>query len=152
MNEVARSAGVGAATLYRHFSTREDLAEAVYRSKLDELTARVVLRTQAENGQEALRVWVEEFANFMLATRGMMDTLRSSWTSGTMSASPTTTHIAEVIARFLERGQHDSSLRGEIDPRDVIIAILGLLGADADETRIHRMLGMFLDGLHTHRP
>ncbi|MEJ1230077.1 MAG: helix-turn-helix domain-containing protein [Galbitalea sp.] len=83
MNEIARAANVGPATLYRHFATRDELADAVYQAKIDDVTGRVLDATRDQDGITALRTWVSEFASFMLATRGMMDTLRAAWQSAT---------------------------------------------------------------------
>lgn len=154
MNEVARAAGVGPATLYRHFPTREDLAAAVYESKLDELTANVLERTRDVPGAVALQMWVSEFASFMLATRGMMDTLRSAWQSGTATTASATHRIAETVAIFLDAGAADRSVRPDLDPLDATVGILALLSTtppqDAGD-RAKRLLTLFVDGL-THAP
>jgi AcrR family transcriptional regulator len=150
MNEVARVARVGIATLYRHFPSRDELAEAVYQSKLDEVTARVRDRTTDHEAFLSLRVWVEEFASFMLATRGMMDTLRSAWHSPAPHTSASAARIAGVVAGFLAAGAADGSIRNDVDPMDVTTAILALLSTtppDAPGTRAMRLLGLFTDGL-----
>jgi AcrR family transcriptional regulator len=150
MNQVARAAHVGVATLYRHFPSRDELALAVYQSKLDEVTARVRERTGGQNALAALRVWAAEFASFMLATRGMMDTLRASWQSMTPFSSAGTAGIAEVVAAFLTEGARDRSMRDDLDAMDVTVAIcalLGTTGADDPGTRARRLLDLFTDGL-----
>jgi AcrR family transcriptional regulator len=153
MNEVARVARVGVATLYRHFPTREELAAAVYESKLEDLTAAVLRRTRGVPGAVALRAWVTEFASFMLATRGMMDTLRSAWQSDTATTAPATRRIAETLAGFLDAGAADRSLRGDVDPLEAAIGILALLSTTPPEDagdaggRAKRLLALFVDGL-----
>ncbi|MEO7124481.1 MAG: helix-turn-helix domain-containing protein [Lacisediminihabitans sp.] len=149
MNEIARAAKVGVATLYRHFPTRDELANAVYQTKLDEVTARVRARTSHAEAFMALRTWVSEFASFMLATRGMMDTLRSAWQSSTATSSAPTANIRDVIAEFLTAGVEDDSIRRGLDPMDVTVAILALLSTtppDDDGTRAVRLLNLFIDG------
>jgi len=150
MNEVARAAHVGIATLYRHFPSRDELAEAVYQSKLDEVTARVRDRTRNHEALASLRVWVEEFASFMLAKRGMMDTLRAAWHSVIPHASAAAARIADVVAVFLAAGAADGSIRDDADPMDVTVAILALLSTappDDPGTRAMRLLELFVDGL-----
>ena len=152
MNEVARTAGVGVATLYRHFPTREDLAAAVYESKVDELTASVLDRTREASGAVALQTWVNEFASFMLATRGMMDTLRSAWQSGTSTTASATYRIAETVRIFLDTGTADHSIRANLDPLDATVGILALLSTtppDDAGDRAKRLLTVFVDGLMT---
>ena len=150
MNQVARAAHVGIATLYRHFPSRDELALAVYQSKLDEVTARVRDRTRGQNALASIRVWVAEFASFMLATRGMMDTLRAAWQSTTPFASAGAAGIAEVVAAFLADGARDRSMRDDLDAMDVTVAICALLGTTGPGdpgTRATRLLDLFTDGL-----
>ena len=150
MNEVARVAHVGIATLYRHFPSRDELAEAVYQSKLDEVTARVRDRTRDHEALVSLRIWVAEFASFMLAKRSMMDTLRSAWHSVIPHASAAAARIADVVAVFLAAGSADGSIRDDVDPMDVTVAILALLSTappDDPGTRAMRLLELFIDGL-----
>jgi AcrR family transcriptional regulator len=150
MNQVARAAGVGAATLYRHFPTRDELALAVYQSKLDEVTTRVRSRTEEQNAHASFRCWVAEFASFMLATRGMMDTLRAAGQSATPFASPASDGVAEVVAAFLADGTADRSMREGLDAMDVTVAICALLattGADDSGARARRLLDLFIDSL-----
>lgn len=150
MNQIARVAGVGVATLYRHFPSRDELALAVYQSKLDELTARVRSRTQGLNAHASFRLWVAEFASFMLATRGMMDTLRAAGQSATPFASPASDGVADVVAAFLADGVADRSMRDDLDVMDVTVAICALLGTagpDDSGTRVGRLLDLFTDSL-----
>lgn len=160
MNAVARAADVGVATLYRHFPTRDDLAEAVYQSKLDQLTERVRDHTRDQDAHASLRAWIAEFAALMLATRGMMDTLRAARQSPTPFTSSVAERVAERVAAFLADGRTDHSIREDLDAADVTVAVLALLatappgelgsddgGADDGRTRATRLLALFLDGL-----
>jgi len=150
MNEIARAAGVGAATLYRHFPTRDDLATALYASKLEALNARVADRTRTADGALTLQTWVSEFAGFMLGTRSMMDTLRSTWQTGTRMETAATEQIAAPLPGFVGQGARDRSLRPDLDPLDVTFGVLALLSTtppgDSGE-RSRRLLTLFVDGL-----
>ena len=150
MNEVARAANVGVATLYRHFPTRDSLAEAVYQVKLDEVTERVRRSTVDDDALATLQAWVREFATLMLSTRGMMDTLRSAWLSGSRIEATTTARIADVIASIVDAGRLDGTLRGDIDAMDVTVAVLALLSTTPPEgsgSRALRLLDLFIQGL-----
>ena len=150
MNQVARAADVGIATLYRHFPSRDELAAAVYLSKLDEVTARAREHAQGQDALGSIRIWVAEFASFMLATRGMMDTLRAAWQSATPFTSTATARIAEIVDAFLAAGATDHSVRADLGAMDVTVAILALLSTtppDDPGTRARRLQNLFIDGL-----
>lgn len=150
MNEVARAANVGIATLYRHFPSRDGLAAAVYEAEVDEVTAVVLDATHDVNALTALRSWVSGFTAFMLETRGMMDTLRAAWQSATASASPTAVKIAGVLDGFLAAGAKDGTIRDDVDPMDLTIALLALLSATPpgdSGARSTRLLDLLTDGL-----
>lgn len=150
MNEIARAAKVGIATLYRHFPSRDELAHAVYQVKLDEVTEKVLAGAGDRDALASLHAWVSGFATFMLATRGMMDTLRSAWQSSDPATTPAAAKIAEVVAGLLARGAEDHSIRGDVDAMDVTVAVLALLStapADDPGTRARRLLVLFVDGV-----
>jgi AcrR family transcriptional regulator len=152
MNEIARAASIGPATLYRHFATRDELADAVYHAKIDDVTARVLDATRNQDAMTGLRTWVSEFASFMLATRGMMDTLRAAWQSATAATSPTAEKITEILGAFVTAGETDGTIRGDVDPADLTIAVLALLSATPpgdSGARSMRMLRLVMDGVGT---
>jgi len=152
MNEIARAAHVGPATLYRHFATRDELADAVYQAKIDDVTARVLDATHNDDALTTLRAWVSEFASFMLATRGIMDTLRAAWQSATAATSPTAAKITQILAGIVADGEKDGTIRGDVDPADLTIAVLALLSSTPPGdpgTRSMRLLRLVTDGLGT---
>ncbi|TRO57372.1 hypothetical protein [Streptomyces sp. IB201691-2A2] len=86
----------------------------------------------------------------MLATRGMMDTLRAAGQATTPFTSPGTDGVAEVIAGFLTDGAVDRSLRDGLDAMDVTVAICALLGTtgpDDSGARARRLLDVFIGSL-----
>ncbi len=81
LEEIARQAGVGIGTLYRHFPTREHLVEAVYRREL-ELLATAATELMAEKAPDiALEEWMHRFVSYMAAKRGMATSLKLLFTS-----------------------------------------------------------------------
>jgi AcrR family transcriptional regulator len=81
LRKIARDAGVGIGTLYRHFPTREALVEAVYRTELGTVCAIVDDLLAVHEPAEALRVWMDRYAGFVTTKRGMADTLRGPTTA-----------------------------------------------------------------------
>lgn len=123
---VARAAGVGIGTLYRHFPTREALVEAVYAAELDDVTSGVGELLAALEPDRALRAWMDRYAEFVATKRGMLDTLKAGWAAGRMATPTTRERITGVLAEFLAAGERDGSLRSGVDPDDVTAMLLGV--------------------------
>ncbi|MEO6086697.1 MAG: TetR/AcrR family transcriptional regulator [Umezawaea sp.] len=148
---IAREAGVGIGTLYRHFPTREALVEAVYAAELDDVTGSVPGLLRELPPDAALRAWMGRYAAFIATKRGMVDTLRAGWASGRIAA-PTTTRerITGAIATILARGAEAGSLRADVDPQDVVALLLGIFfgtTAGNDSEQADRLLDLVMDAL-----
>ena len=148
---IAREAGVGIGTLYRHFPTREALVEAVYAAELDDVTDSVPGLLRELPPDAALRAWMGRYAAFIATKRGMGDTLRAGWVSGRIAA-PTTTRerITAAIATILARGAETGALRADVDPQDVVALLLGIFfgttaGNGPEQTE--RLLDLVMDAL-----
>ncbi|WP_020673949.1 TetR/AcrR family transcriptional regulator [Amycolatopsis nigrescens] len=147
---IARDAGVGIGTLYRHFPTREALVEAVYAAELDDVTGCVPALLQELPPDAALRAWMGRYAAFIATKRGMADTLRAGWASGRIATPATRERITAAIATILASGAETGSLRTDIDPRDITVMLLGILlttttGDEPDQTE--RLLDLVMDAL-----
>ncbi|QFU89774.1 TetR/AcrR family transcriptional regulator [Amycolatopsis sp. YIM 10] len=146
---IARDAGVGIGTLYRHFPTREALVEAVYAAELDEVTGCVPALLSQLPPDAALRAWMQRYAAFVATKRGMAETLRAGWASGRISTPETRERITAAVATFLAGGAEAGSLRADVDPFDVTLMLLGILlataGNDPDQTG--RLLDLVMDAL-----
>lgn len=126
IESIARDAGVGIGTLYRHFATREALVEAVYAAELDDLAASAAMLLAEFPPDLALRAWVERYAEFAATKRGMIDTLRAGWASGRIATPTTRKRINTAIGTLLAAGAEAGSLRGDVDPDDVTTLLLGV--------------------------
>jgi AcrR family transcriptional regulator len=150
LEDVARAAGVGVGTLYRHFPTREALVDAVYAAELDDVTGCAGELLGAHPADVALRAWMDRYAAFGAAKRGLLDTLRSGWAAGTIATPDTRTRITAVIAEFLAAGAEQGNLRDDVPPEDVTTALVGVflsttaLGSDE---RAGRLLDLLVAGL-----
>ena len=126
---IARRAGVGIGTLYRHFPTREALVGAVYAAELDDITGCVPALLQELPPDAALRVWMERYAAFIATKRGMVETLRAGLASGRIAIPNTRERITTAIATILASGAAAGSLRADVEPRDITVLLLGVLVA-----------------------
>jgi AcrR family transcriptional regulator len=147
---IAREAGVGIGTLYRHFPTREALVEAVYAAELDDVTGSVSALLQELPPDAALRAWMGRYAAFIATKRGMADTLRAGWASGRIATPTTRERITAAIATILASGAEAGSLRADVDPQDITAMLLGIfLSTAASNTpeQAGRLLDLVMDAL-----
>ncbi|HWU59066.1 MAG TPA: TetR/AcrR family transcriptional regulator [Microbacteriaceae bacterium] len=152
LETLAKRAGVGIGTLYRNFPTREALVEALYRSELDALAATVDEALSAETADAALRLWMDRYATFVATKHGMAESLQGLFSTGAMAPSETRTRVREAVARFLEAGASDGTLRSDVQADDVVSMLVGTFLSTAgapDEQQRDRMLGLLIDGLRT---
>ncbi|MBO0804342.1 MAG: TetR/AcrR family transcriptional regulator [Nocardiopsaceae bacterium] len=126
LEDVARAAGVGIGTLYRHFPTREALVDAIYASQLDEVTSCVPGLLRTYPADRALRAWMDRYAMFVEAKRGILGTLRSGWAAGTIATPDTRARITAAIGEFLAAGAEQEVLRSDLPAEDVTVALVGV--------------------------
>ncbi|WP_237535448.1 TetR/AcrR family transcriptional regulator [Streptomyces sp. SID3343] len=155
LESVAREAGVGIGTLYRHFPTREALVEAVYAAELDDVTTSVPTLLDELAPDAALRAWMDRYAAFIAAKRGMADTLRAGWASGRIATPTTRERVTAAIATFLAHGARTGSLRTDVDPEDVTVMLLGVFvstAAGRTPEQTGRLLDLIVDALRPNPP
>lgn len=153
LEAIARSAGVGIGTLYRHFPTREALVEAVYRNELAELSASAAAIVEEVNSPVlALRRWIQRYAVFVSTKQGMADSLRAIFDSGVLQQNETRTSIVGAVEILLRAGAADGSLRQDVRADDVVSSILGIFLASSTPEQAQRMVDLLVDGVVASRP
>lgn len=155
LDAIAKEAGVGIGTLYRHFPTREALVDAAYRSELARLcdSAADLLRDTAAD--QALRAWMDRFTDYMATKRGMGDALRALIAAGGDPFSESRDKLTGAIARLLRAGAEAGVLRKDVGPGDVLLSLSGISLATADTGRrdqVGRLLDLLMDGLRASPP
>ena len=147
LNAIARSAGVGQGTLYRHFPTRADLLVEVYRADVEALVAAAPALLAEHDPVTALRRWFDRVADYARVKRGVFAALEAaSWQElAEHSSGP----IGDAVTLLLDAGSAAGVLRTDIDARDVIVLIGYLSRLDPAEfdVRAGHLLGVVLDGL-----
>ncbi len=152
MRAIAREAGVGIATLYRHFPTRESLVDAVYRDQVTRLTdgARELLAELPPPA--ALRRWAELFGDWIATKSGMLDTLLAMIESGEIAHAETQAALLAAIDALLDAGRTTGELRPDVTAEDIAAALIGIVTVAHPRThaaRAARLLDLLLDGLRT---
>lgn len=147
LEAIARDAGVGIGTLYRHFPNREALVEAVYSTELAEVAASAGELLRRHRPVPALRHWMDRYATFVAAKRGMAESLQAMFTSGVVQPSQTRDSIIGAISTLLKAGAQDGSLRADIAPDDVVTSMLGIVLASRSAQQTARLLDLLVDAL-----
>src|SRR6202051_2858206 len=147
LESIARGAGVGIGTLYRHFQNREALVEAIYRAELTEVAAAAQEFLMRHPPKNALRVWVDRSASFVAAKRGMADSLHAIFDSGAMEPSQTRDSIAGAVDLLLRAGADDGTLRSDVPADDVVSSLIGIFLASGSPEQTGRMLDLLVAGI-----
>jgi len=149
LDEVARRAGVGIGTLYRHFPTRDALIETVYRNEVAALgqAAKQLAATHAP--LDALRGWMRLFVDYIAAKQLIAPAL-NSLVGGTSELYAETgvsmkTAINELVGRAVESGE----MRADLDPFDLLRALVGVANVASDaawEASAKRLIDILIAG------
>src|ERR1700734_1326191 len=150
MRAVAREAGVGIATLYRHFPTRESLVDAVYRDQVVRLTAgaRELLGQLAP--AKAMRRWMDLFGDWIATKNGMLDTLLAMIETGEIAHGQTRTELLAAITTILDAGRAAGDLRRDVTAEAVAASLIGIFTVAPRAQRevlAGRLLDLLMDGL-----
>ena len=150
LEEVARQAGVGIGTLYRHFPTREALFEAVYRHEVDQLFELAQELARRGDPVEALRKWLHANVRLVATKKGMVEALQLVAHSNLAAYS--FERLTKAIGLLLERGAKSGDIRSDVSPDDLLRALVGIFysqGGGEWRPRALRLVDVFVDGLRT---
>ncbi len=147
LESIARDAGVGIGTLYRHFPSREALVEAVYRAELAEVAAAAEQLLKRHPPDTALRRWMDRYANFVATKRGMAESLHAIFDSGAMEPSQTRDSIVRAIDLLLRAGADGGQLRPGVQADDVVSSLIGIFLASGSPEQTSRMLDLLAAGV-----
>jgi AcrR family transcriptional regulator len=150
LEAIARTAGVGIGTLYRHFPTREALVEAAYRQELAGLCDAVPGLLQSLPPDEAVRTWMDRFIDYMTTKRHMAGALRAVITSGGSPYAESRARLTATVTALLTAGVTAGTLKSDVQPDDVLLALSGVSRAAGEPTQREqagRLLDLLIDGL-----
>ncbi|MFK4505367.1 TetR/AcrR family transcriptional regulator [Bradyrhizobium daqingense] len=150
LEAVAKRAGVGIGTLYRHFPTREDLFEAVYRREVEQLSELAEHLRSAKDPVDALRRWMRSGVEFVATKKGMSAALALTYQSSSELAAFSMDRLTKAIGSLLHRAVAAGQMRGDISPEDLLRALIGMCYMHDQpgwQSSVLRMLDVFVDGL-----
>jgi AcrR family transcriptional regulator len=142
LDEIAKQAGVGAGTLYRHFPSRDDLIEGVYRNEVEKLAAAAARFAETMSPLEALRAWMLLLVEYIAAKHIIAPALN------TIAGGPSRLHegsrstIQSAIDGLVKRAKKSGDLRRDLDAYDLLRALIGVsqVGSGADWQQSARRL------------
>src|ERR1700739_1143285 len=126
LDEIAKETGVGPGTLYRHFPTREDLLEAVYRTEVEKLAAAERKFAETLPPVEALRAWMLLFVAYMAAQAVIAPVLNALVGNPKKVFEASYGQIWEAIRALVKRAIKSGDIRKDLDPIDLLRALIGV--------------------------
>ncbi|MCW4115045.1 TetR/AcrR family transcriptional regulator [Aurantimonas sp. MSK8Z-1] len=148
LNSIAKAAGIGPGTLYRHFPTREALVLGVYRHEIDTLVQLAHGLTASHPPLKAFRLWCDRLAQYGRVKHGLTDVLHSA------AADPVHAEVygpmVEAMGHLVSACQGAGEFRSGIEAEDVLLLLAFLWRprmADTDRGRSDRMLTLVVEGL-----
>jgi AcrR family transcriptional regulator len=150
LEAVARRAGVGIGTLYRHFPTREALFEAVYRREVQQLGELAEALKSEADPVDALRRWLRSNVEFVATKKGMSAALALAMHSASELTAYSFERLTKAVGALLDRAVAAGEIRSDISPEDLLRALVGMCYLHDQpgwQKSVVRLLDVFVDGL-----
>jgi len=150
LEDIARCAGVGIGTLYRHFPTRDSLVAAVYRNEVDVLCESADELLASLPPDQALAAWMQRFVGYVATKRGMASALKSMMGTNTALFEECRRRMNDAATRLLGAAAAAGGVRSDISATDLLRAMGGIClatdNADLPE-QARPLVALLLDGL-----
>jgi AcrR family transcriptional regulator len=150
LEAVAKRAGVGIGTLYRHFPTREALFEAVYRHQVEQLAELAEQLKSEPEPAEALRRWLRSNVEFVATKKGMSAALALAAHSSSELAAYSLDRLTKALGALLDRAIAAGEIRADVSAKDILRAFVGMCYMNDQpgwQASVLRLVDVFVDGL-----
>jgi AcrR family transcriptional regulator len=154
LETVAKTAGVGIGTLYRHFPTREALFDAVYRHEAQQLAALAERLQREAKPVEALRQWMYSLVKFVATKKGMSAALALAVAKDSDLFSYSSDLLMRSAGGLLDRAIAAGEIRNDIGPEDLVRTLAGMCYTHDQpgwQKSVLRLVDIFIDGLRNRR-
>ena len=155
LDEIARRAGVGIGTLYRHFPTRDAIVEAVYRREVEQLAGSATRLLGALPPGEALHEWMRLFVDYIATKKVMASALGSIVSGATELYAFSAAQITGAMFLLVDRARAIDDIRPDVDPNDLLRALVGFTYGNTSpgwQASALRLIDILMDGLRPPRP
>jgi AcrR family transcriptional regulator len=149
LDDIAKQAGVGPGTLYRHFPTREELLKAVYRNELENLATAEERFAETMPPVEALRAWLLLFVDAVAAKQIIAPALNTLVGDHKKVFESSYAQMHEAIRRLVKRGIKSGEIRKDLDPIDLLRALVGVANVASSpdwQQSARRLVDILLSG------
>ena len=126
LDDIARRAGVGAGTLYRHFPSREELLKAVYRTEIEKVATAERRLAETLPPVEALRAWLLLFVEAIAAKQVIASALSALVGDPKKVFEDSHTQMWEAVRSLVKRAIRSGDIRSDLDPADLLRALIGV--------------------------
>jgi AcrR family transcriptional regulator len=150
LEAVARRAGVGIGTLYRHFPTREALFEAVYRHEVDQLSELAEQLKNEPSPVDAVRRWLRSNVEFVATKKGMAAALTLAAHGLSELHAYSSERLTKAVGALLDRAVAAGEIRPDVSAADLLRALIGMCYMNDQpgwQASVHRLLDVFVDGM-----
>jgi AcrR family transcriptional regulator len=148
LEDIARRAGVGIGTLYRHFPTRLDLQAAVFRSQVETVCGKADEVAAGPVTEQAFVGWMHALAGYLASKRGLSKALIDGLGMESELMTSCSLAMRDSAGRLLERAQDAGVVRPDVAPIDLMRMVHGVVvSAEKSPDQLSRLLGFMLDGL-----
>jgi AcrR family transcriptional regulator len=150
LEEIARTAGVGIGTLYRHFPNRDALLEAVFRHNVDDIAGQADELLETLPGDQALAEWMYRFVSYVSTKMGRSTHLKSVVSADADIFEYSHSKMDSVMKRLIEAAVAEGSIRSDVDYHDVLKGLSGVcMMSDVPgwQDQACRISGLLMDGL-----
>ena len=150
LEAVAKKAGVGIGTLYRHFPTRDALFDAVYRHEVDLLGDLAERLAKDEAPVAALKTWLQANVRLVATKKGMIEALQLAAHGSSELKAYSYDRMIGAIRLLLDRAVKAGEVRGDVPPEDLLRTLVGIYysqGTGDWQPTALRMVDVFVDGL-----
>ena len=150
MKDIAKRAGVGVGTLYRHFDTREALIEAVYRQEVETLCEGAPKLLETLPADQALAAFLHRLVGYAVENKGLGTVLTGMMASDSPAFVQGQQQLSGAVTLLLNAGVSEKSLRADIEPETVLMMIGGICATYNQpgwEDQAQAMVALLLDGL-----
>ena len=148
LEDIARRAGVGIGTLYRHFPSRLDLQAAVFRTGVRDICDKGEALSHGDSPERAFADWTRALAAYLVTKRGLSRTLIDSVGIESELITSCWTIMRETTDRLLADAQRAGVIRPDVTAVDVMRLVHGVaVSSEKDPERTNHLLSITLDGL-----